>query len=110
MNNFLQKGYSVDLPAPYAVNSGEGMLVGALFAVASKNALVDEVIAAETKGVFSLKALNTFTGAHGVKVYWDNTARQVTGVASGNLLIGCLVEPKVNGSLVASVRLNGIVI
>lgn len=109
MNNFLQKGYSVDLPAPYAVKSGEGMLVGALFAVASKDALVDEVIAGATKGVFALKALNTAAATFGEKAYWDNTARQVTDVATDNTLIGCFIEPKTSGQLVAAIRLNGIV-
>ncbi len=38
MQNFLQEGRTLTLTAPYNVNSGGGMLVGSIFAVATNAA------------------------------------------------------------------------
>jgi predicted RecA/RadA family phage recombinase len=45
----------------------------------------------------------------GAKVYWDNTAKRVTNVASGNTLIGVAVLAVGAGAeeVVGRVRLNG---
>jgi predicted RecA/RadA family phage recombinase len=57
--------------------------------------------------VYDLKAKAADTGAVGAKVYWDNTAKEITTTASGNTPVGVLTEAKTNGPVLASVRLNG---
>ena len=45
----------------------------------------------------------------GAKVYWDNSAKRVTNVASGNTLIGVAVLAVGAGAdeIIGRVRLNG---
>jgi predicted RecA/RadA family phage recombinase len=57
--------------------------------------------------VFDLKAKAADTGAVGTKVYWDNTAKEITITSTDNTLVGVLTEAKTNGPVIASVRLNG---
>ncbi len=109
MKNFIQHGNTLDLTAPYDVLSGDGFLVGLIFAVATVNASSGSVLAGCLTGVFELTAKNTDTGAVGAKVYWDDTAKEITTTATDNTLVGALVAPKTNGQLLAVVRLNGTV-
>ena len=110
MKNYTQHGNIVSLLAPYAVASGDGLLVGALFAVATSAAANGAEVEALTNGTVQITALSTDTGSVGAKVYWDNTNKRVTTTASGNTLIGCLMAAKTNGQTSATVRLNGTVV
>jgi predicted RecA/RadA family phage recombinase len=109
MKNYVQNGDNVDITAPYAVSSGGGVLVGALFGVAVVDIANGAVGTIATKGVYSLsKATGASTdGAQGAVAYWDNTAKKVTGVASGNTAVGKFLVAAATGDAVATVRLNG---
>lgn len=104
--NFVQDGATLTLTAPYAVSSGNGALVGALFGVA----LADVANGAEGEfsvtGVFDVTALSTDVIAQGAKVYWDDTNKRMTGTASGNTLVGVVTKAKANGDTTARVRLG----
>lgn len=107
MKNYVQPGNTVTLIAPYAVLSGEGALVGSLFGVATgdvANAVEGEFA---LDGVFKLaKATGAGTAiAQGAKAYWDNAAKKVTGVASGNTHIGYGIVASIDGDVVATVKL-----
>lgn len=109
MKNFIQHGETVSLPAPYAVNGGDGLLVGVLFGVAVASAAAGEAVETKTTGVFILPAAVANVIAQGAKAYWDDTARQVTSTATGNTLIGAAIIAKANGDATIRVRLNGTV-
>jgi predicted RecA/RadA family phage recombinase len=111
MKNYVQHGEKVDITAPYAVSSGGGVLVGALFGVAVVDIANGGVGTISTEGVYELaKSTGAGTdGAFGAKAYWDNTAKKVTGAASGNTLVGCFLKAAATGDAVATVRLNGTV-
>lgn len=109
MKNTVQRGDVLTLPAPYAVASGAGMLVGALFAVATAAAAQGVDVEAVTTGVYDLAALSTDTGSYGTKVYWDDTNKRCTVTSTSNTLIGALVGPKTAGQATMRVRLNGTV-
>lgn len=109
MKNFVQKGETIQLAAPYIVASGAGALVGTLFGVAAADLASGEVGAFVTEGVFDLNALTTAVMAVGDKVYWDNTNKRVNVTASGNTLVGVAVAAKANGETTGRVRLNGAV-
>jgi predicted RecA/RadA family phage recombinase len=109
MKNYVQKGDTITLTAPYAVSSGGGALVGSIFGVAS----ADYANAAEGEfqvcGVFDL---TRETGASsgfsaGGLIYWDNTNKRVTKTSSGNKLIGVAVKDAADGDATGRVRLNG---
>lgn len=107
MNNFVNSGETIDLVAPYAVNSGAGALVGNLFGIAKTT------LANGASGPFQLKGVVTHatdTGAawsQGDLIYWDNTNKVMTKTATSNKLIGAAVAAKLSAATTGSVRLNG---
>lgn len=109
MINFVQDGDTVTLLAPYDVEPGAGLLVGSLFGVASNRAASGAEVEAGTEGVFDLKKKASQAWTQGVKVYWDDTNKEVTSTASGNTLIGVAVVAVGSGAgeIVGRVRLNG---
>ena len=108
MKNFVQAGNILTLPAPYAVASGDGALIGAIFGVAQKAAASGEEVAFLVTGVLDLPKAPSQAWAVGAKVYWDNTARVCTTTATGNTLIGAAVKAVGNtaAATIGQVRLN----
>jgi len=108
MKNYIQPGNTVTLLAPYAVASGDGMLVGAVFGVATAAAGNGEAVEACLVGVFDLKKTASQAWAVGDKVYWDNTAKEATKTAVGNTLIGVALEAVGGGAgeTIGRTRLN----
>jgi predicted RecA/RadA family phage recombinase len=107
MKNFVQPGDTVALIAPYDVLSGNGLLVGSIFGVASFDALTGASVEAQLTGVFDLAKVSAQTWAPGAKIYWDNSAKLATTVSAGNTLIGSAIETASNPSSAGRVRLIG---
>ena len=91
MKNYVKDDERVVVTAPYAVASGGGCLVGSIFGVA------ESAIASGAKGVlvlegtFTLPKLTGTAYTEGARVYWDDTNKWCTLVASTNKLIGVAV-------------------
>lgn len=109
MKNFIQKGDTISVIAPAALASGQGVLVGALFGVATNAAAQGASVEIKRTGVFELPAVTADTGALGAKIYWDNTARKLTTTATNNTLVGCLAAAKDGDDTTAVVLLDGVV-
>jgi predicted RecA/RadA family phage recombinase len=109
MRTYVQPGHVVTLLAPYDVASGDGLLVGSIFGVASGDALSGAEVETQLTGVVDLAKVASQSWTAGARVYWDNTARRVTNVASGNTLVGVAVLAVGSGAeeVVGRVRLNG---
>ena len=109
MKTYIQPGHAITLLAPYAVASGDGLLVGAIFGVASHDAASGAEVETQLTGVLDLAKVASQAWTAGAKVYWDNTAKRVTNVASGNTLVGVAVLAVGSGAdeVVGRVRLNG---
>ncbi|MBF0115662.1 MAG: DUF2190 family protein [Magnetococcales bacterium] len=108
MKNFVQPGDTVTVIAPVAVNSGDGLLVGTLFGVALSTAAVSANVEMVTEGVVDLPK-SAVAVTQGARVYWDDTAKNVTTTAGANTLIGCAIVPAPVGDGTVRVRLNGVV-
>lgn len=106
MRNFVQSGNALTLTAPYAVTSGQGALVGALFGVASVTLASGAQGSFQIEGVYDLTKLSAQAWTTGALIYWDNAARNCTTVPTGNKLIGVAAADAVNPSAVGRVRLN----
>jgi predicted RecA/RadA family phage recombinase len=109
MKNFVQKGDTVTVAAPYDLAAGQGALVGALFGVAQNAALTGTDCELIRKGIFALKKTSAQAWATGAKLYWDNAAREVTTVANANTLIGVATAAAANPSAAGDVLLDGAV-
>ncbi|MBF0339475.1 MAG: DUF2190 family protein [Magnetococcales bacterium] len=107
MKNFIQPGDIVTVVAPAAVSSGGCVLVGALFGVAVSDAASGDTMEMITEGVVDLpKAAVAII--QGAKLYWDNTAKNVTTTVGTNTLIGCALLAAAVGDATSRVRLNGV--
>lgn len=107
MKNYVQDGDTLTLTAPYAVTSGGGALVGAMFGVAVGDAANGALVALRTTGVFSLAKTTGAAWTVGQKIYWDNTAKECAGTATGNTLVGVATAAAASGDTTGIVRLNG---
>lgn len=107
MKNFIQSGNVVTLTAPYAVSSGDGLLVGSIFGVATAGADNGASVEAALTGVYELPKTAAQAWTQGARIYWDGTAKECTTTATGNTLIGVAVKAAANPSAVGRVRLNG---
>jgi predicted RecA/RadA family phage recombinase len=109
MKNYVQPGNTLTLTAPYAVTSGDGLLVGSIFGVAAGDAASGATVEAALTGVFDLTKIGSQAWTVGAKVYWDDTNKRCTTVATDNTLIGVAVEAVAGGAgdTIGRVRLNG---
>ena len=109
MKNYVQPGNSHSLTAPYAVTSGDGLLVGSIFGVAAGDAASGANVEAALTGVFDLTKIGSQAWTVGAKVYWDDTNKRCTTVSTDNTLIGVAVEAVAGGAgdTIGRVRLNG---
>ena len=107
MKNFVQRGEIVTLAAPYDLASGAGLLVGAIFGVATSAALSGATVEVALCGVYELAKTSAQAWTVGAKVYWDDTAKVCTTVNTSNTLIGVAVAAAANPSATGLVRLNG---
>lgn len=108
MKNFVQEGTTLTLLAPYAVASGGGFQVGALFAVASCDAAAGAPVEGVTRGVFVLPKTGAQAWAIGARVYWDDANKRCDSDSTKGGLIGVAVTAAANPSTEGSVRLNGV--
>ena len=108
MKNYVHPGNTVTLTAPYAVTSGDGLLVGSICGVAAGHAANAETVETALVGVFDLKKVASQAWSAGDKVYWDNTNKEASKTATGNVLIGVATEAVAAGAadVIGRVRLN----
>lgn len=110
MRGYIQPGNTITLPAPYAIASGDGLLVGAIFGIATGSAALNAEVETLTEGVVELRKAPSQARAVGARIYWDNAARLATTVVASNTLIGAATEPVAGGAndTIGRVRLNGV--
>lgn len=96
------------------VVSGTGYLIGTMFGVAESTQAAGELFAFRIKGKVKLPKAASQAWAICVKVYWDDTAKNVTTTSSGNSLIGAAAEVATSAAsgdgIIGYVVLNGITI
>jgi predicted RecA/RadA family phage recombinase len=107
MKTFIQRGENITAPAPVAVSSGAGVLIGSMFGIANADAAAGADVVLSTVGVFELEKVLTDAVAIGDLLYWDNGANLVTTTAAENARIGAAVSAAGNPSRSVRVRLNG---
>ncbi|MEM1131135.1 MAG: DUF2190 family protein [Pseudomonadota bacterium] len=107
MRNFIQPGHNVTVPAPAAVASGDGVLVGSMFGIANGDAENGADVVLSMVGVYTMPKTPANDIAVGAAVYWNSSAGEVTSTASGNTRIGVAIAAAGAGVTTIRVRLNG---
>jgi predicted RecA/RadA family phage recombinase len=108
---YLQPGEVASLTAPAGgVKSGDGVVIGNLFAVATVDAAEAAEFEGALTGVWSLpKAAGAINA--GARVWWDASAGNVVNASSAGLFpIGCAVQGAGTNDAIAAVRLDGIAV
>lgn len=110
MKNFIAPGKSVTRTAPTGgVLSGKPYLIGALLVVAAIDAAQTEKFTGETTGIFELEKVTGNAWTEGQKLFWDNSAKKVTGSsASGLFPIGTADAAAASADTTGLVRLDGV--
>jgi len=108
-NNFIQPGDVLDYTCAGTVTSGTPFLMGTVLAVPLKSGVSGDVIPVQVTGVFTFtKGTGSGTAiALGGLAYWDDSAKKVTGAASGNTAIGYGVIAAANADATCTVKLKG---
>ena len=77
MKNFVQKGNTITIKAPYNVESGQLVILNSLFGIAIVDALQGEEVTIDTRGIFELdkEELEVATGS---KAYYHEAAGLLT--------------------------------
>lgn len=85
--NFIAPGHAITMAAPYALTSGQGALVGALFGVAQHDAGNGSPVVLGIDGVYDLPKEAPLVIAAGARLFWDNTNRRLTTTNTGNFAV-----------------------
>ncbi len=105
--NFVQPGETLTLTAPRALSSGDGFMVGGIFAVALATVATGKPVEARRVGVFDLTKAAGAAWTPGQKLYWDNTAFNVTSTPGSNALIGAATQAAASAAVIGRVMLTG---
>ena len=107
MKNFVQPGEVLTLTAPYALTSGDGFKVGGIIALATADAANGAPVEGVVAGVYDVKKTSAQAWTVGLKLYWDDTAKEFTSTSTSNTLAGVAGAVAANPSAIGRVRLNG---
>jgi predicted RecA/RadA family phage recombinase len=107
MKNLVQRGDTLTLKAPRALASGDGFLVGAIFAVAMIAAAQGDDVEGQREGVFTLPKTAAQAWTQGQKIYWDDANKRCDTDGTVGPLIGVAAEDAANPSGTGTVALNG---
>ena len=109
MKNAILSGDVVPFTAPSGgVVSGTAYLIGSLLVVATVTAAQGEPFNGQVVGIVSCAKVSAQAWAEGAKIYWDNSAKNMTTTSSGNTLVGVAAAAAANPSATGLVRLDGV--
>jgi predicted RecA/RadA family phage recombinase len=108
-NNYVQRGETLTLTAPYNRNSGQAALIGTgHFGVAKVNVISGAEAAFQMEGVVTLAKVTAQEWATiGLPIYWDNSDKLLTTTSGGNTLVGYNTAIAANPSSTGTIRLIG---
>lgn len=106
MKNYIQEGKHVTITGPSGgLSSGDGVLIGSLFGIATTDIAEGDEGVICTQGIFELPKTSALAIDYGDNVYWDPTQGEVNKTASGQSRVGVAVEDAANPSSTVKVLL-----
>ena len=107
MKNFVQAGEHISISAAADTLSGAPVLAGSLFGIAQGAALSGETVTIVRRGVFNVAKATGQAWTVGDKIYWSTANSDFTTTASGNKLVGVVVQAAASGDVEGVVLLDG---
>lgn len=105
--NYVQPGETLTVVAPADVVSGAGVLVGSLFGIALFSATSGAPVETRRVGVFDVAKATGQAWTQGVKLYWDNTAKNLTTTSTSNTLVGVAAQAQASADAIGRALLTG---
>lgn len=103
MQNYIQPGVNLTVPAPATVVSGTLVVIGNIVGIAAGDAASGEDLDLVTEGVFSYPKVSADVLAVGDPVYFDGA--EVGVESTGSDLVGTCVQAAGNGVTTAYFKL-----
>lgn len=107
-NCVQESGDYLTVTAPYAVSSGGGVLVGAIFGVATHGAASGADVTIDTKGIFALPKTSALAVSIGDRLFWDDTNKVVNKTSTSQFCVGVAVSAAANPSSTVNVKLGAV--
>lgn len=105
---FVQEGDDLEFTAPAGgVVSGTGVKIGDGFVVAEVTAAATEKFNGRRTGVVEHAKVSAQAWTEGQQINWDNTAKLMTTVTTGNFKVGYAAAAAANPSATGKVVLHG---
>ena len=106
MKNFVQNGQTIGYTAGANITSGQAILIGAMLGIAATDIANGSVGIMAVEGVYTITSLTGTAWAQGAQLYWDDTNKRVTNVASGNTACGKCLNTKASADATCLVKIN----
>ena len=109
MQNYVKPGYKVTRAHGTAVTSGQAIMVGTMLLVACGAYKANEEGEYLRAGVVSVKKKAALAIAQGAKVWWDDSASEITTVeADGDVVAGVCDKAAVGADTEVEILLNNL--
>jgi predicted RecA/RadA family phage recombinase len=105
VKNFILPGLVLDYTAGANITAGTLIMTGTFAAVAMADIASGKTGSVRTEGVFELPKASATTATQFAKAYVD-VGGLLTGVASGNTLVGIFTDAPLNGQTTCRVKIN----
>ena len=106
MKNYLHEGAVLAFVAGANIVSGQGVLAGSFFGIATGDVANGATGSIQIQGVFAIAKATGVAFAANDRVYWDDTAKKVTTVSSGNRLVGVATAAAISAATALDVKLT----
>src|SRR5688572_3598031 len=108
MKNYVQPGEVLEFTAPAGgVVSGTGVKIGDGFVVATVTAIATARFNGLRQGVVEHAKVSAQAWTEGQQINWDDTAKLMTTVTTGNFRVGYAAAAAANPSATGKVVLHG---
>lgn len=105
MKNFIESGKNITVILAAIATPGIGLLVGGMFGVTTNGGAIGDACVVQLEGVFTLpKAAGAL--ALGLKIYWDDTAKNITATSTSNTFVGYVWLAALTGDATVQIRLQ----
>ncbi len=107
MKTWISDGNVIPVVCPAGGStSGAGLIVGSMFGIANDTVAAGVTVGLALFGQFYMAKATGTAWTAGQILYWDNTAKNVTTVSSGNTKIGYAVAAALSADTVGTVILT----
>lgn len=91
-------GRYLSVTAPYTGTAGQGILVGALFGIATSNFTSGASVIIDTEGVHTIAKTSALAISIGDRLFWDDTNHVVNKTATAQYCVGIAMSAASNPS------------